>query len=113
MSASTGMGGADQPSSDDRLIALLDYVFSPLVPLIVLLMEDKKNRPFIRAHNAQSLVLGVVNAVISIVIGWTLIGLCIPILIWFVMVYWGFKAYQGEHVTIPVITDFVKKQGWA
>jgi len=28
-------------------------------------------------------------------------------------VYWGFKAYQGEYVVVPVITDFVKKQGWA
>ena len=113
MSVPTGIGGADQPTSDDRLFALLDYVFAPIIPLIVLLMEDKKNRPFIRAHNAQALVMGVVNAILVIVIGWTLIGLCVPLLIWFVMVYWGFKAYQGENVVIPVITDFVKKQGWA
>ena len=37
-------------SSDDRLMAALAYVFSPLVPIIFLLMEDKKNRPFIKAH---------------------------------------------------------------
>jgi hypothetical protein len=29
------------------------------------------------------------------------------------MIYWGIQAYQGNYVTIPVITDFVKKQGWA
>jgi len=113
MSGPTGMGGTDQTSNDDRLFALLDYVFSPIVPLIVLLMEDKKKRPFIRAHNAQALVLGIVNVIVSIGIGWTLIGLCLPIFIWFAMVYWGFKAYQGEYVVVPVITDFVKKQGWA
>jgi len=28
-------------------------------------------------------------------------------------IIWGIKAYNGEYVNIPVITDFVKKQGWA
>ena len=46
-------------------------------------------------------------------IGWTLFGLCVPVLLWFHMVYCGFKAYQGEYVVVPVITDWVKKQGWA
>jgi hypothetical protein len=32
---------------------------------------------------------------------------------WAVGVYWGFKAYGGEHVEIPVISDFAKNQGWA
>lgn len=42
----------ETPSSDDRLMAALAYIFSPLVPIIFLLLDDKKNRPFIRAHNA-------------------------------------------------------------
>jgi hypothetical protein len=42
-------------TSDDKLWSLLAYVLTPLVPIIILLMEDKKNRPFIRAHNAQAL----------------------------------------------------------
>jgi uncharacterized membrane protein len=32
--------------------------------------------------------------------------------LWFVVIYWAIKAYQGEWVVVPVITDFVKKQGW-
>jgi len=31
-------------TSDDRLWGLLAYLFTPLVPVIILLMEDKKNR---------------------------------------------------------------------
>src|SRR5688572_13420930 len=50
-------------TSDDKLWALLAYIFSPLVPIIILLMEDKKNRPFIRAHNMQALVVGVISLV--------------------------------------------------
>ena len=48
-------------TSDDKLWAALTYVFSPLVPIIIMLMESKKNRPFIRAHNAQALVLGIIS----------------------------------------------------
>jgi uncharacterized protein len=107
------MGG--EITSDDKLWALLAYVLSPLLPVIILLMEDKKNRPFIRAHNAQALAWGLIN----LVAGTALSGLLFfcfgapSIILWAVGVYWGYKAYQGEYVTIPVITDFCKKQGWA
>ncbi len=100
-------------TSDDKLWALLAYVLSPIVPVIILLMEDKKNRPFLKAHNMQALVLGIVEVVLSIVIGWTVVGLCLPFLLWLAMIYWGIQAYQGKYVTIPVVTDFVKSQGWA
>jgi uncharacterized membrane protein len=100
-------------SSDDKLWALLTYVFSPLVPIIILLLEDKKERPFIQAHNAQSLVMGIINVLLAILLGWTVFLSCIPFIIWIVMVYWGFKAYQGEFVEIPVVSNFVRNQGWA
>jgi uncharacterized protein len=98
-------------TSDDRLWAALAYVFSPLVPVILMLMEDKKNRPFIRAHNAQALVLGIVMIVLVPIIAGITFG-CGSV-IWFIMVYWAYKAYKGEMVTVPVVTDFVRNQGWA
>jgi uncharacterized membrane protein len=98
-------------TSDDRLWAALAYVFSPIVPIILFLMEDKKNRPFIRAHNGQALVMGIVMAVLVPVIAGVTLG-CGAI-IWFVMLFWGYQAYQGKLVNIPVVTDFVKNQGWA
>jgi uncharacterized membrane protein len=33
--------------------------------------------------------------------------------IWFIMLWWAYKAYKGEMINIPVVTDFVKNQGWA
>jgi len=65
-------------TSDDKLWALLAYIFSPLVPVIVMLMEDKKNRPFLKAHNAQALVLGIVGWIVNIVLSWTCI---VPIVV--------------------------------
>ena len=100
-------------TSDDKLWALLAYVFSPLAPIIIMLMDEKKDRPFIKSHNAQALMLGLLNFVVTIFIGWTIIGACVPLLIWFVMVYWGFQAYNGKNVEVPFISEFVKSQGWA
>ncbi len=98
-------------TGDDKLVALLAYVLTPLAPIIILLMKDKKDRPFIRAHNAQALVWGILIVLISIV---GVVCLFAPSLVmWAIGVYWGIKAYQGEHVNIPVITDLVKNQGWA
>jgi len=102
-------------TSDDKLWALLAYVFTPLVPIIIMLMPEKKDRPFLRAHNVQALVWGLVNAVLGSILS-TVLFFCFGLpwlVIWGIGVYWGFKAYQGQYVTIPVVTDFVKKQGWA
>ena len=103
--------GTPEITSDDKLWAALAYVFSPLVPIILFLMEDKKDRPFIRAHNAQALVMGIVLIVLVPIIAVFTLG-CGSI-IWFIMLYWAYKAYQGEMVNIPVVSDFVRNQGWA
>ncbi len=101
-------------SSDDKLWALLAYILSPLLPIIILLMEDKKSRPFIKAHNAQALVLGVVGLIVNSVLT-PIFGIgCITSVIYLILViYYGVKAYQGNMVEIPVITNWCKSQGWA
>jgi len=104
---------SQQPSdvtSDDKLWAALSYFF-PLFALLALLMEDKKNRPFIKAHAMQALVSGIALLVISVGLGTVTFG-CGTV-IYLVMWFWAYKAYQGELITIPVVTDFVKNQGWA
>jgi uncharacterized membrane protein len=100
-------------TSDDKLWALLSYIFSPLIPIIVLLMEDKKVRPFIKFHGVQALVLGIVEFILYFVLGWIFVGLCLGLVLYAFMIYWGIKAYQGEYVKVPVVTDFIKNQGWA
>jgi uncharacterized membrane protein len=89
-------------TSDDKLWAALAYVFSPIVPIILMLMADKKDRPFIKAHNAQALVLGIVTVVTS--------TFCVGILVWFYALYCGYQAYQGQLVEIPLISNLVKNQ---
>jgi uncharacterized membrane protein len=100
-------------TSDDKLWTALAYIFTPLVPIILLLMEDKKDRPFIKAHAMQALVFGVIFYILVSVLSVVIIGLCLIPIGWGLQIYWAVKAYNGELVNIPVITDFVKNQGWA
>jgi uncharacterized membrane protein len=89
-------------TSDDKLWAALAYVFSPIVPIIIMFMADKKDRPFIKAHNTQALVLGIVTVVTS--------TFCVGILVWFYQLYCGYQAYQGQYIEIPLISNLVKSQ---
>jgi uncharacterized membrane protein len=102
-------------TSDDKLWAALSYVLAPIVGIIVLLMEEKKNRSFIKFHAVQSIVASVAVWIVVLIITTVTLGfggLCAP-LVWLVFLYWAYKAYQGEMVNIPVVTNFIRQQGWA
>ena len=124
-----------EADSDDRLIALLCYITQMVVPLVmpvlVLMSESSKKRPFQRFHAVQSLALvslfvlvsllvTIGTAIISIipVVGW-LIGLTVlclsPIAVlmgYFAVGYYGFQSYLGKRFGIPGLTSFLKDQGW-
>lgn len=77
-------------------------------------MEDKKNRPFIRSHNVQALVLGAVNWILAAVLSPVFfVGCCTGLVLGIYQIYCGIQAYQGKTVTIPLLTDLVRNQGWA
>jgi uncharacterized protein len=99
-------------TSDDKLWSALAYVFAPLVSIILLLMEDKKNRPFVRYHAYQSLVLGIAMIVVVVILSLIPVIGCITPFLWILMLYFAYKAYQGEYLRVPFVTDFMKKQGW-
>ncbi len=97
-------------TSDDKLMAALSYVFSPLVGIIMLLMEDKKARPFIKFHAVQSIAIGIVLFIIITITATFTFG-CSSVLV-FIMFWYAYKAYQGEMFEIPIVTDFIRNQGW-
>ena len=99
-------------TSDDRLWALLAYIFTPLIPIVIMLMPDKKDRPFLKAHNMQALILGVIEWVINFALSFILIGCVTSVITIIINIYLGIKANKGETFEIPVITNFVKNQGW-
>lgn len=128
---------AEDPAAnaDDRLIALLAYAtqaFIPFImPIIILLSESSKKRPFQRYHAIQSLALSCIVVAVGVfvsistailqvipVIGF-IIGIAVfcltPIayLMFLVAIfYYGYQAYQGKRFAIPGLTTFLHDQGW-
>ncbi len=100
-------------TSDDKLWSALGYPI-PILPIIVLFLEDKKNRPFIKFHAVQSLAFNVVLWILYLIISTVTLGvgaICAPVI--FLVTLWpAFDAYSGKYTNIPFITDFIKKQGW-
>lgn len=100
---------SEEVTDDDKLWGALCWVpfIGWIICIIVLLMEDKKARPFIK-YNA---VIGLAFAVVWGVAGAITLG-CIGILGAIYAVYLAIQAYQGEWVEVPFLTDFCKNQGW-
>ena len=93
-------------TQDDKLWALLSWLIWP-VALVVLFMEDKKIRPFIKYNAVLSLAL----TVVWYVLGTITVGCLLVVGAVYVIVL-AIQAYQGKWVTVPVLTDFIKKQHW-
>jgi uncharacterized membrane protein len=102
-----------QVSSDDKLWAALGYPI-PIISIIVLLMEEKKNIPFLRFHAVQSIALNIaiwVLIILLITVTLGLAGICAPVL-WLVTLWPAYDSFKGNYTEIPVITNFIKGQGW-
>ncbi len=122
-------------TNDDRLIAMLSYITQLIVPLampiIILISESGKRRPFQRYHAVQSLTLSllviafVTSASISIGLLQVLPPVGIPLLIlslclspiallmlFATVIYYGAQAYRGRRFAIPGLTSFLRDQGW-
>lgn len=105
---------ATDANDNDRLMALLAYVLSPVVPIIILLVESMKSRPYQRYHAVQALGMGIVMFVISIILSVTVVLACCAPLLWIPLIYWGIVAYQGtgSYFEIPFVSQFMVGQGW-
>lgn len=103
----------EQITNDDKLWAALGYPI-PIVAILALLMEEKKDRPFVKFHAVQSIVFNVAIWVIIIILSAVTLGIgavCAPV-VWLVTLWPAFDSYNGNLTEIPLITDFIKNQGW-
>jgi uncharacterized membrane protein len=107
---------AQEVTQDDKLWALLSWLpwVGWILAVIALLIEPQKDRPFVRYHAIQSLAANVILGAVGIVLSIVTLGICAFVwpLIWVALLYPGIKAYQGEWVAIPWLTEFCKNQGW-
>lgn len=117
-------------TSDDRLMAALAWFTMvilqlPVVSIIQLLSPTSKERAFQRHHAVTSLlfyaaaivyesVVGIAYAIVGVV---TLgLGLICLWPLFFVPhalgLYYALQAYNGKRVTLPILSDLGRNQGW-
>jgi uncharacterized membrane protein len=112
--------------SSDRILAALSYIFW-VVALIVLLLNETKSKPLLRAHAVQSLgvavcayLYGALAAVVFVCIALVTFGIG-ALFLWVIFfvpfalqLYWAYLAYDRPSalVEIPWLTDFMTQQGW-
>lgn len=103
---------------ESRALAALGY---PLWPLALLGLLDAKRSPYLRRHAWQALGFNfgvyafwlVLNAIASVpIFGWPaypMLGLMFP-LAFVASVIFGFRAWHGADVRIPIISDWVDRR---
>jgi uncharacterized protein len=103
-----------QSNSNDRLLSLLAYPIW-IVGIVILLSDSMKNNPVLRKHGVQGIALGIALTVIGIALSAISAGLgsCIVVPVTLgISIYYGWQAYNGKDVNIPVISDFCRNQKW-
>jgi uncharacterized membrane protein len=110
-------------TSDDKLWAALGYPIF-IIALIMLFIEGKKDRPFIKFHAVQALALnvvvwaaGIVLNILSGLLGKVTFGIgaivgCITPFLWVLLIWPAVLAYQGKYFEVPVVTKFLRDQHW-
>lgn len=94
-----------QPQEDnDKIIAALAYIFCPIVSIVVLVTE-MKNKPFLKFHAYQSLVVGIALIVLYTILSITVVGLCLAPVLFIGQIYFAYMAYTKGAFKIPGVTD--------
>lgn len=126
--APSGAWPATDTTDNDRLMAGLAYASQVVIPLIVpavmLLAEESKERPFQKYHAIQSLgflVVAVIYEVLAAIVfcGLSSVTACLACVLWLLFVppailafYYAYQAYQGLYFKIPFLTDFLVDNKW-
>ena len=90
-------------TTDEKQWALLSYMVPPLTGLMILFIEDKAKNPALMYHALLSIALGAVGTILF----------CIYPLVWIYCIYLGIRAYQGQKVTVPFLSEWIAQQDWA
>ncbi len=127
----TPVAAPSDVNDNDKLIAALSYFLTPIVGIIVLLVDTMKARPYQRYHAIQSiglfvaeLIFYVLACIVTTVCGGILaatvvlspVAVCLPLLFFLPIIpniYYAYLAYaKPSYFEIPTLTKFMMQQGW-
>jgi uncharacterized membrane protein len=101
-------------TDDDKLWGLLVWIpwFGVIMAIVALLIEPQKDRAFIRFHAVQSLAANIIIGIASFILAFVPLVNCLTPFLGLLTIYPALKAYQGEWLELPWLTEFCRSQGW-
>jgi uncharacterized membrane protein len=117
---------ATDANENDRLMAALAYFFTPIVPIIILLVDTMKVRPYQKYHAIQALgffvgawvigevaitIIFTICSIVTLGVG----AICLWVLYFLPIIpaiYYTIIAYQGAYFDMPWLSNFMRQQGW-
>lgn len=118
---SSGIRLANQTPDQRHLVAAVGYLFTPVVPLVILMSDNMKSDPVMRRHAAQALLWSVVFLLLLVafcivaiaLLRVTMLAICLLPFLFLVPfapgAYWGRKVYLTGDVTVPVLTPLAER----
>jgi uncharacterized membrane protein len=114
----------------NNVAGLLCYILGIITAIVFLVIDPYKNNRFVRFHAFQSLFFSLACFVISMVLGWFLLGTVMSgglgmagmfVLLFNLIrlamlacwIFLMFKAYNNEEYRLPIIGDLAAKQAGA
>lgn len=127
----TPLAAPSDVNDNDKLMAALSYFLTPIVGIIVLLVDTMKARPYQRYHAIQSIglfvaelifyvlacvVTAVCGAILTATVILTPLTICLPLLFFLPIIpniYYAYLAYtKPGYFEIPTLSKFMVQQGW-
>ncbi len=103
--------GNTQILQNENIWCLLAYVFTIVSGAIIYVFLAKNNKRLL-LHSEQAIIIGIISLVLyAFLFLVPSIATIIALLVWLYGIYIGFEAYSGKDVSIPYITDMIKKNG--
>ena len=113
-------------ADNDRLMVALEYLITPIVPILALVSQDMKNRALLNYHAIQALGLFVAELLLSVVacviffacsiVSMGILAVCLWVLFFLPVIPQIYYAYIGytnpTFFEIPTLTQFMVQQGW-
>lgn len=119
----SGGGSAGEGSGlEPNVAGALSYLLGPVTGILFLVID---NRPFVRFHAAQCLVLAVAGIALAValavlglvlgmipVLGW-IVNLLLSLVLWVagfaLWLYLMYQAFQGEEWEVPVVGKYARQ----
>ena len=104
MESNTDLNLPATVTENEKMWAALAYFFGLIGCALAMAMDDQKKSPYVQLHALQALAFHLVFIVVNILTCGGIALFYIPVVLWF-----AYRAYQGEVFDIPIVTPWLLK----